>query len=285
MIIAGLAACGGDPTEDGLATTEDSVRRGAAGIPRPGDRAAYWDADDASEIVDASTGGLYTADGRYKSSHRGREEGAVDWVKSKSVRYSGRKSWRVVCNGSNGRNEQRILRDFDPVSDGARWFSFAVYLEPGSVRTGSHFFFAQLHQSVAAGNPPVFMSWTGSTWELVIRTDAGVRGRNQRRVLASGPMRPGSWYHFKLELAPGLAGTAKIRLWQKESGRWNRKALSWGPIPVDTIGYKYSLDGNIEPWDAFNWKLGMYRGGATTTNVAYFDNVSYGRTEADLQGL
>jgi len=137
-------------------------------------------------------------------------------------------------------------------------------------------------------NPPVFLQWTGSQWQFIIRTDNGIAGKNFRRVLASGTMNKGQWYHFRLRLRPGLNGTAIMGLSLKENGSWQNKNLNWGSNPVNTVGFKYHKKGNsweLADWTKFNFKLGIYRGSSSGTSTLFFDNISYGRNQNHLQGL
>ena len=263
-----------------------------AAIPRPEDTQAYWAAEEGEKVD--SKGGIVTANGLYKGSHRkcagaaGSQPSSPFWQKVSSPKYQGKSSWKVVSQPRNGRNEQRILRDYDPLDYAARWFSFAVNIDPSAPSPGSHFFFAQLHQVAHGMNPPVFLSWTGSKWEFVIRTDNGIAGKNMRTVLASGTMKKGQWYHFKMKLRPGLNGTAVIALWLKENGTWQSKSLNWGSNPVNTVGFKYMKPNQtyeLADWSKFNFKLGIYRGSYSGAPTVYMDNISYGKKEKHLLGL
>lgn len=256
-----------------------------SGVPRPSVQSAFFDAENSLHVE--SDGDVISNDLKYAASHRkcagaaGSQPDSPFWEKVSGPVYEGKYSYKVVSQVGNGRNEQRVLKDFAPITDGARWFSFAVNIDPSTRPTGGHFFFAQLHQNVEI-NPPLFMLYNGTSWQLVVRTDNGVKGVNKRTVLASGGMTAGKWYEFKLKLKPGVKGTGELGLWQKENGSWKAQQLNWGSGPVNSFGFHYQGDGAVNSFADFNFKAGIYRGGYSTKATVYIDKLRYGQSEADL---
>ena len=263
-------------------------------IPTPGVDAAHWNAE--RKPHDDDQGGILSTNGSYRGSHRkyagqGGQASSPHW---RRVDEGDKHAYKVKSQAGNGRSEQRILRDWAPDRHGARCFSFSIMIDPRTRRsqTNGHFFFAQIHQGVDAGvsgNPPLFLSWTGSQWELVVRTDDGRAGANLRTVIARGPMTTGQWYSFRLKAKPGLDGKAEVELWTKEHGArlssapWSRQSISWGSAPQNTVGYKYRTDRSPHPWDTFNWKVGIYRGSVNTADaILYMDRIRYAKSEDDL---
>jgi hypothetical protein len=274
---------GGSPsaTESAL-----ELQAGEKGMARPGDSQAHFNAEN-DPFID-SMGAIISADLQFKGSHRkysgsGGQPDSPFWQRVSSPVYKGKYAYKVVSQVGNGRNEQRILRDFAPRTDGARWFSFAINIDPSTAPVPGHFFFAQLHQSADGMNPPLFMVWTGSDWQLVVRTDDGVKGRNVRTVLATGAMGKGQWHEFKIKAKPGIKGTAELALWKKEGGAWSSKTLNWGSAPRNSFGFEFDSEGSLEGFDNFNFKVGMYRGSFGNQSVVYVDDLRYGKSEADLE--
>jgi hypothetical protein len=256
-------------------------------MPSPDVKKAHFDAEQMPYIE--SNGEIISSDFLHKGSHR-KYSGSVEngqpdspfWTRISNPVYHGGFSYKVVSQVGNGRNEQRILRDFTPRTDGARWFSFAVNIDPSTSPGTSHFFFAQLHQNVEF-NPPLFMSWTGTSWELTVRTDNGVKGANIRTRLAYGPMAKGRWYEFKMKMKPEVHGGAELAIWQKENGAWVSKTLDWGGSPKNSFGYHLNVDGSANSFSDFNFKAGIYRGSMSTIATVYIDKLRYGLTEGYLE--
>jgi len=271
---------------DDYESDDEGDTKSGAQVPRANDNSAFWCAESGSIV--GTDGAIYTANGTYKANFRTASTPAPFWKRVKSPTYQGNRSWEVVSQSGNNRSEVATLIKYKPLVAGQRWFSFAMRIDP---TTTQGFILCQLHQSANAGrngNPPIFMRYTGSQWQLAVRTDNsvlvnGVPG-DYLRTLASGTMNKGQWYHFQLGLLPGLNGNANIKLYQKINGTWQQHSLDWGTYPANTAGYKYTDTGALCDWESFQFKVGIY-GAATSKATIHLDNISYGKTKSHLQGL
>ena len=269
-----------------LSNAQNSSRNRAG----PADNKAYFTAENTEYIQ--NNGDIISSDLRYKAYHHAHSsfDNQIDspnWLRVSSPWpvYNGGYSYRVVSPVGNGRNEQIYMEGFNS-ADGARWFAFSIYIDPSTtVNTQvGHFFFAQVGQISPAGPyAPLNLGWTGTSWELVVRGDNGIRGNRLRTVLASGPMPKGQWHEFKVKVKPGIRGAGEVALWKKESNRWSSQPLNWGATPINSLGYQYDSAGNLRDFTGYYFTMGIYRGSYTTQSVVYVDNLRYGKTESDLE--
>jgi len=120
-----------------------------------------------------------------------------------------------------------------------------------------------LHFKIAQDNPLKYQVETIGTADMV---------STARTVRYTGDINRDQWYKFVLALKPGYNSDGTIELWVDDVKVYDA-AVDWGYAP--------GTYGDVEVYDSFNFRVGLYRREQPRAFTVYYDEVKYGDSYAE----